>query len=119
MSEYPENLLPIAKLLDEHHAEDLRVLDVRDVSSVADVMIVATGTSTPHLRALAEEVHTRLKKTGIKPLRMNGDAGSGWVVLDYADVVVHVMTPELREFYALEQLWSDAKTIDLASLIDA
>lgn len=117
MTEYPENLSKIVKLLDESHAEDLRVLDVRDVSSVADFFVLATGTSTPHLRALAEQMHVSLKDEGIKPLKIGGDAGSGWTVVDYADVVVHVMTPELREFYALEQLWSDAKTVEPATLL--
>ena len=116
MSTTPDSLPNIVQLLDANHAEDLRVLDISEVSSVADVFVIATGTSTPHLRALGDELQAKLRDQGIKSLRRAGDAGSGWVVLDYGDVIVHIMTQELREFYTLEQLWSDGKTIDPATL---
>jgi ribosome-associated protein len=115
-SEYPLSLKVSVTALRERLAEELKVLYVRDVSTVTDFFVIATGTSTPHLHALSEEVDISRKDARIKMTRKGGNSSSGWMVLDFGDVIVHVMTPELREFYALEQLWSDAKTIDPESI---
>lgn len=109
---YPLSLRVAVEALRSRLAEDLNVLCVRDVSTVTDYFVIATGTSSPHLHALSEEVDVSRKNARIKMTRKGGDSASGWMVLDFGEVIVHVMTPELREFYALEQLWSDAKTID-------
>jgi ribosome-associated protein len=109
---YPPSLSLAVEILQQRLAEDLQILFVRDVSSVTDYFVLATGTSTPHLNALTEELDTARKKARLKMRRKGGRSVSGWEVLDFGDVMVHVMTPELREFYALEQLWSDAKKID-------
>lgn len=111
MSEFPDSLKAAIRILEDLKAEDLKVLNVGDVSSVTDYFVLATGTSAPHLRALAEELEVTLKDQSIKARRKAGTPGSGWVVMDFLDVVIHIMTPELREFYALEQLWNDAKTV--------
>jgi ribosome-associated protein len=73
-----------------------------------------SGNSTPHLRALAEECEISLKNDGMKCYRKSGSAESGWILLDFVDVVVHFMTEETREYYALEQLWNDAPKVELA-----
>lgn len=113
MSEqYPKSLVVAIRSLRDRLAEDLRVLYVRDVSHVTDYFVLATGGSGPHLAALTEEADAARKQAGIKMTRKGGSRESGWMVLDFGEVVVHVMTAELREFYALEQLWSDAKTVD-------
>ncbi|MGA0333103.1 MAG: ribosome silencing factor [Kiritimatiellia bacterium] len=109
---YPLSLRVAVEALRSRLAEDLNVLCVRDVSTVTDYFVIATGTSSPHLHALSEEVDVSRKNARIKMTRKGGDSASGWMVLDFGEVIVHVMNPELREFYALEQLWSDAKTID-------
>lgn len=92
-------------------AEDVIILDLRAVSSVADYFVIASGTSEPHLKALANtleiELRTQLGLMG----RQAGDAASRWIVLDYGDVLVHLFHPELRTRYSLEHLWGDAKRV--------
>ena len=96
-------------LADNKKAEDIIVLDVREVSSVTDYFVVATGTSEPHLRAVVGEIADTLKvEHGIAPSGTEGSVTSPWVVLDYFDVIVHVMKTDVREKYDLEALWSDA-----------
>ena len=94
--------------LEDKKGEDIVTLDMRDVSSVTDFFVIASGNSTPQIKAMCEEVDRVLKADGERAHRKAGDAQSGWVVLDYLNVVVHVLTPEIREYYALEQLWKDA-----------
>ena len=83
-------------------------LDVHGISSVTDFFVIVSGASAPHLKALAEEVRRRVELGGHAKGRMEGELSSGWLVLDLGDVVVHIFLPELRERYALEDLWSDA-----------
>lgn len=87
------------------------VLDVRELSTVTDYFVIATGNSAPHLKALSDEVQMEMKKRGIKCYRKSGTGESQWIVLDFVDLVVHLLLPETREFYALEQLWSDAEVV--------
>jgi len=91
--------------LDELKAQAVKTMDVRHLTTVTDMMIIATGRSARHVRALAETVVERCKRAGIPPLGREGEAAGEWVLLDLADVVVHVMQPEVREFYDLEKLW--------------
>ena len=91
--------------LDELKAQAVKTMDVRHLTTVTDVMIIATGRSARHVRALAESVVERSKRAGIPPLGREGEAAGEWVLLDLADVVLHVMQPEVREFYDLEKLW--------------
>jgi ribosome-associated protein len=92
-------------------AEDAVLLDVRKVSSVADYMLICSGASEPQLRAISEAITDRLRTEGVRSSRRIAPASSRWVVLDYGDVLVHVFHPELRQRYALEQLWGDAKRV--------
>jgi ribosome-associated protein len=116
-SPYPESLVIVLKSLQDRLAEDVRVLYVRDVSNITDYFVLATGNSGPHLHALSEEVDIARKEARIKMTRKGGNATSGWMVLDFGDVVTHIMNEELREFYALEQLWSDAKTVNVEDVL--
>ena len=84
------------------------VLDVRGLSSVTDYLVVVTGSSPPHLRALSEEIVRRLKAAGAPVRRASGVPDSGWLVMDCMDVVVHLFTPDVRKYYAIEELWNDA-----------
>lgn len=97
----------------EIQAENIRVWDMRGVSNLTDYMIVCSGSSMPHLRAIIRDVAGLVEKdTGAKPANAEGKVDSRWVVLDYIDVMVHVMHEEMREFYGLEELWADAKEMD-------
>lgn len=98
----------VTEALEEVKVRDLTVLDVREKSSVTDVMLVGSGTSNRHLQALVQNVDDRLSESGVEPLGKDGGPQSDWVLLDYGDVIVHVMLPETRQFYDLEQLWSGA-----------
>ena len=88
------------------------ILDVRGLSSVTDYYLIATANNTPHLKALATEIQESLEKEGVRSYRVAGSPGSEWVVVDYFDAVIHLFTPNTREYYALEQLWSDAKRVE-------
>jgi ribosome-associated protein len=97
---------------DNRKAEDIVVLDVRELSSVTDYFVIASGTSEPHLRAIVEEITGKLRdEHGIRPVRTDGSTQGAWVALDFFDVIVHVMRADTRERYDLEGLWGDAKRV--------
>lgn len=97
------------RLADDKKAEQVLVLDVRKVSTVTDYFVICGGTSDPHLRAIRDEINDRLQADyGIRPRAIDGTLPAGWVVLDYFDVIVHVMRRDQRERYDLEGLWGDA-----------
>lgn len=100
------------KLADDKKAENITILDVRDVSSVTDYFVIASGTSEPHLRAIVDQITDRLREDcGLRPRAVDGTLRAAWVVLDYFDVIVHVMRQDLRERYDLETLWGDAPRV--------
>jgi len=92
--------------LDDIKGINIRVIDVRGLTSITDRMVVVSGTSSRHIRALAENVVFKTKQHNFPVLGIEGEDSTGWILVDLADVVVHVMMPETREFYALEKLWS-------------
>ena len=103
----------IRAALDSKKGENIVVLRIAEVSSVADYMVLCSGLNNPHLRALADEVAKQLRQD-VPPVaahRRAGSVDSGWIVLDYVDVVVHLFTPQMRGYYALEQLWKDAPVV--------
>ncbi|OGT07159.1 MAG: ribosome silencing factor [Gammaproteobacteria bacterium GWE2_37_16] len=102
----PEKLNKLLiKILDENKAEDCSVLDIRDLTDLADYMIICSGMSQRHLKAISEKVTEQVKKAGFKPLGVSGDAESDWILVDLGDVILHLMLPEARQLYALEELW--------------
>jgi len=104
------------ELAENRKAENIVVLDVRKVSSITDYFVIATGTSEPHLRAILDEITDKLAADyGLKPRALDGNARMAWAVLDYFDVIVHVMRPEVRERYDLEALWGDAPKMKTAA----
>jgi ribosome-associated protein len=107
-----ETALLAAGILDDRKAQDIAVLEVIDLTVLADYFIIATGTSTTHVGALADEVEFKLKEKGVLPHHIEGHRAGGWVLMDYRDVIVHVFTKEAREFYSLERLWGDAERIE-------
>jgi len=96
----------VVNTLDELKGVDVRVIDVRDKTSITDVLVITNGTSERHVRALADRVAERVKEAGVKPLGVEGGRGGDWMLVDLGDVVVHVMSREKRDFYNLEKLWS-------------
>jgi ribosome-associated protein len=99
-------------LADNKKAENIVVLDVRDVSSVTDYFVIASGSSEPHLRAIVDEITDGLRdKHDLRPFRKDGSLQGAWVVLDFFDVIVHVMRADARERYDLEGLWGDAARV--------
>ena len=92
--------------LDELKAKDVHEIDVRGKTSIADVLIIASGTSTRHVKSLADEVVKFVKKAGMMPLGVEGQREAEWVLVDLGDIIVHVMLPRIREFYGLERLWT-------------
>lgn len=100
------------ELAEDRKAEDIAVLDVRKLSSVTDYFVIISALSDPHLRAIAQEIEVQLKdRSGLHPNAVDGTAAAGWVVIDYFDVIVHVMRRDVREYYDLEGLWNDAPLV--------
>ncbi len=96
----------VVKILDDHKAEDIVTLEVRELTSVTDWMVICSATSKRHAHALGDHVVSTLKAQGIQPLGVEGDMQNEWLLVDLGSVVAHIMLPEIRKFYSLEKLWS-------------
>ena len=105
----------VVDALEEIKGLDIIKLNVRDMTSVTDWMIVASGTSSRHVQALVDNVAEKAKAAGHRPIGIEGESGGEWVLLDLQDALVHVMLPKVREFYNLEKLWSIRPTGDAAA----
>lgn len=114
--ERTELLKNIVVALDNKKAMDIKSLEITDLTVVADYFVIATGTSGTHIRALADEVEDALTKMGVEPNHIEGKT-TGWILLDYGTIIVHLFTHDQRELYSLEHLWGDAKQIDLSQYI--
>lgn len=101
-----EDLLnKIIKILDTKKAIDLKTIDIKEKSSIADYMVIATGTSSTHIKSLADNVEEDLKKEEIYPNKIEGYNTNSWILMDYGDIIVNIFIPEEREKYNLEELW--------------
>ncbi|MFC5526525.1 ribosome silencing factor [Rhodanobacter ginsengisoli] len=96
----------VVDALEELKAKDVREIDVRGKTSIADLLVIASGTSARHVKSIADEVIKFAKKAGVMPLGVEGEVEGEWVLVDLGDVIVHVMLPRIREFYGLERLWT-------------
>jgi ribosome-associated protein len=105
----------VVDALDDVKAKDIVRLDVRDMTTVTDYMVVASGTSNRHVKALVEHVAEKAKEAGHRPVGIEGEEAGEWVLLDLRDTLVHVMLPKVREFYNLEKLWSISPAGDAAA----
>ena len=105
----------VVDALDDVKGQKIVCLDVRDMTTVTDYMIVATGTSNRHVQALVDRVAERAKAAGHPAIGVEGEEGGEWVLLDLEDALVHVMLPTMREFYNLEKLWSLGADTDAAA----
>ncbi len=106
----------VVEALDDVKAKDIVTLDVRNMTSVTDYMIVASGTSNRHVKALVDNVAEMARDAGHRPIGVEGEEGSEWVLLDLQDALVHVMLPRVRAFYNLEKLWSLGASSDLVAI---
>ena len=106
-----------AGILDAKKADHLNVVQITNISSLGDYFVIASGTSNTHVHALADEVEEKLKELGMAPSRVEGYRSNSWIILDYDAVVMHLFTPEAREFYDLDRLWADGEKIDLTDII--
>lgn len=113
--------LEIAELavraLDGKKAKEIRVLETKDVTVLADYFVIATAGSTTQIKTLADAVDKVLTEKGERPLRMEGYRGGGWVLVDFGVIVVHLFLKDIREFYGLERLWRDAGEIDISAWV--
>jgi ribosome-associated protein len=107
----------VCRALDAKKAEDIRVLDVSAQSSITDFLVVANGTSEPHLRALRVELEKVLDAAKIRIVGIDTDQGSGWLVVDAFDAMVHIFSPAMRAHYRLENLWKDATELSVPKLL--
>lgn len=105
---YTELIKNIVKALDEKKAEDIKIVETAELTIVADSFVIASGTSSTHVRALAGEVEDAISKLGTEPEHVEGRA-TGWILIDYGTVVVHIFDRQSREYYNIERLWQDAK----------
>jgi len=109
----------VTAALEDMKAVNVRVLDVRGLTDIADTMIIACGNSDRHVRSIAERVVEKAKEMGVRPLGTEGARDGEWVLVDLQDIVVHVMLPRVREFYALERLWDRGATAAAAPSLAA
>ncbi len=110
--------LTCARLAENKKAENIALLDLREISSVADYFVIVTGSNEPHLRAIVDEITEKLRLNhNVRPFSTDGARITHWIVLDFIDVLVHVMNNEFRELYDLENLWGDGGKIDFKSEI--
>ncbi|MEI6577846.1 MAG: ribosome silencing factor [Eubacteriales bacterium] len=106
----------IAKVLDEKKAEDIKVIEITELTIIADYFVIASGTSNTHTKSLVDDVEFEIAKFGINNARIEGKA-TGWILMDYGSVLVHVFQKESREYYNLERLWSDAVAMDISDIL--
>lgn len=102
--------------LDDKKAEDIRIIDIANVSVLADYFIIANGTNENQVKALVDNVQEELSKAGYEPKQIEGYRTANWVLLDYGDIIVHVFSKEDRLFYNLERIWRDGKEVEVTNL---
>lgn len=112
-----ETAVLAAKAIDGKKGLDIQVIEISDITVLADYMVIATGNSSTHVKALADEVEYQLDKAGVSVSHIEGYRSNTWILLDYVDVIVNVFSDEAREFYDLDRLWQDGKPVDLSDIV--
>ena len=113
-----DTAIAAAKAISGKIGLDIQVIEISDISVIADYMVIATGNSSTHVKALADEVEYQLDKAGISVSHIEGHRSDTWILLDYVDVIVNVFSEEARQFYDLDRLWQDGKPVDLTGIVD-
>ncbi len=106
-----ERVTRVAQALYDKKASGIEVLDISEVTSIGNYFVICTCTSSTQVKACADEVEEKMDEIGIRPSHLEGYSGGNWILMDYGDIIVHIMNEETHEFYSLERLWSDAKEI--------
>lgn len=101
----------IVNALEDKKAKDLKIIDIHDLTIIAHYFFICSGTSTTHIKTLADEVEYKMEEKGVRPLHREGYNSARWILLDYGDIVVHIFHEEDREFYSLERLWQDGRAM--------
>ena len=117
MNSYEQSILT-AKAISSKKGLNIQLIEIGDISSLADYMVIATGASSTHVKAIADEVEYQLDEAGISVSHIEGYRSNSWILLDYVDLIVHIFSDEAREFYDLERLWQDGKEIDISDIVD-
>jgi len=117
MNNISETIGKIVKILDQKKAKDILVLNVKNLTTITDYFIIATGGSKSQLQALSDHVEEELVKDGIRPQNREGYNTAEWILLGYEDAIVHIFKDETRSFYNLEHIWKDAESIDISQFI--
>lgn len=102
-------LQKIIKILDDKKAVDIKYMEIKDVTTIADYFVITNGTSNTHIKALADNVEYELKKDGIYPNKIEGYESGTWILMDYGDVIIHIFTESERANYQIEELWQEMK----------
>ena len=111
-----EILESIVKVLDEKKAEDIVAIETAGITIVSDYFVIASATSNPHVKAIADDLEDELAKLGVFTTHTEGKA-TGWILMDFNDVIVHLFLSDMRDYYNLERLWADAAQVDISHLI--
>ncbi len=106
----------VCAALEEKKAGDVRIIEIGDISPIADYFIICDGQNTPQVEAMVDNVKDKLFAEGVEPKRIEGMKNAGWILMDYGDVVVHVFSKQDRLFYDLERVWRDGKTVSVSEL---
>ena len=112
-----EQARKIVQVMDSKKAKDIRLIKIEGISSLGDYFVVASASNTTQVKAIADEVEDEMTKLGLEPNRVEGRQSAQWILMDYYDVMVHVVLDEARSFYNLERLWSDAPQLDISDLL--
>lgn len=113
-----EILKKAAEILNSKKAENIKAIEIRGISVIGDYFLLASGTSTTQVKALADELDFKLSELQVFPLRTEGVQSASWIILDYGDVIIHIFHKETRDFFNLERLWADGKTLGINDLIE-
>ncbi|MCI8827255.1 MAG: ribosome silencing factor [Ruminiclostridium sp.] len=112
-----EMALLLVRALDSKKGQDILLLETDGLTTLSDYFVLCTGTSAPQLKALADAAERSMKENDILPHHVEGHRGGTWILQDYGDVVLHLFSPEAREFYDLDRLWQDAKKVDISDVL--
>ena len=116
MTSYDQAILAV-KAIDGKKGLNIQVIEISDISVLADYMVIATGNSSTHVKALADEVEYQLDQAGVSVSHIEGYRSNSWILLDYVDVIVNVFSEEARSFYDLDRMWQDGKPVDISSVL--
>ena len=105
------------KAMDEKKALDIKVIDIHEVSVIADYFVIASGSNLNQVRAMVDNVEEQLGRAGYEPKQVEGTRGSNWILMDYGDLIIHVFDEENRLFYDLERIWRDGKEVDVEEFL--